>query len=277
MAKKHRGRYFWQTVEERLRGGDSITQVAATLGSSFDEIWNHFRSNPAFPRKYRFLIWLDREDDAIAKRRLEDYWTKIRATYTTKEGHSKETPTTLAMRWGVKPSLIIKMLKWDGLMDSLEERIMSKHTKGALLRGGIAGAGIGAGAGALHTLLRNRRIQKRKGKKHPKKSYVKGVLGGATIGAATGAAMTTSFNKDARKALLRKAKKRRYVKHVERAMDKNIDALAGVKRKSRYWKDREAEGFMPGVKIVKNLKKESLKESIQERASRIKTLRNARS
>ncbi len=275
---KQRGRYFWQTVESRLQAGDSITQVAKTLSSTFQEIWRHFKGNPQFPRKYRFLIWLAREDDADAAARLNDIWPKVRATYTTKEGHSRETPTTLAMSFGVKASLITRRLRSENLMDNLDEK-MAKNTGKAFLRGSAVGAGLGAGIGALKTLLKNRKIRKTKGKGHPKKSYVKGVLGGAAIGGAIGGGYGVVSNAASRRVKLSATKFKRHAKNVERQIDKSVAASSCTPILSRYWKDRKKEGFMPGVRIIKNLspKKESIKESIQGRAARVRILRNARS
>lgn len=113
-------------VDERLQRGRSITQIAAELGSSFNEIWKRFRSNPQLPRKYRIHIWLDREDDSDASKRLDKLWPQILKAVTSKQSIAKDTPSTLAIRWGIKPHLIANKLREEGLMESANRQVIQE-------------------------------------------------------------------------------------------------------------------------------------------------------
>jgi len=119
---KQRSRYFWQVVDERLQRGDSITRIATEFNSTFNEIWGRFRSNPQLPRKERIHIWLDREEDRDATARLEKLWPQIEKYYTAKQSISKPTPSTLAIRWGIKSPLIARKLRAVGLLECLTIR-----------------------------------------------------------------------------------------------------------------------------------------------------------
>jgi hypothetical protein len=116
---RHRSKYFWRMVDGRLEAGDSITQIASGVGITFNEIWGRFRSNPQLSRKGRVHTWLEREEDKDATARLEKIWPQIAKSYTAKQGVSKPTPNTLAIRWGVKSSMIADKLREEGLMEGL--------------------------------------------------------------------------------------------------------------------------------------------------------------
>lgn len=129
---KQRGKYFWNAVQAQLDGGNSITQTATELNSTFNEIWDFYRKSRNMPAYTKTLVaWLEREKDTDAGARLLKLWQKVLKDYTDnfknlakvtnpapKRYRSKagSDPTALALAYGIKPSLIAKRLKEAGVL-----------------------------------------------------------------------------------------------------------------------------------------------------------------
>jgi len=125
-ALSDRGKFFWRAVTQQLADGQSLTQIAASTGSTFNELWDHFRRSHQMSRYIQTLTgYLERETDADSGARLVPKWNTIVKSYTSKfkklspKAKKTETPEMLGIRWGIKPSLIEKRLRDAGLMESI--------------------------------------------------------------------------------------------------------------------------------------------------------------
>lgn len=121
---KDRGIYFWKTVHSQLQAGHSITEVAASVNSTFDEIWNYIKQNRNMSRYMPSMMgYLEREANVDASRRLLKHWNNVVRAYTNnfkrmpgRKHVYGENPQTLSIRWGVKPSMIEQRLRDAGVL-----------------------------------------------------------------------------------------------------------------------------------------------------------------
>lgn len=105
-----------------LDDGNSVTEVSNALGVKFDDLWTKLRQKHQMVGYIPKLIeYLERETNAAASKRLMKHWQTIVKTYTKNfrrkiKATGGDTPETLGIRWGIKPSLIAKRLKEAGVM-----------------------------------------------------------------------------------------------------------------------------------------------------------------
>lgn len=121
-ALEDKGKFFWKSVQTQLDDGSSISEIAKTLDVKFDDLWSRLRQDSQMSGYLpKLSSYLEREKDADANKRLLKYWDKIVASYTKKfKRRNKltggESPETLGVRWGVKPSLVKRRLKDAGIL-----------------------------------------------------------------------------------------------------------------------------------------------------------------